>query len=108
VTVVFTVTFRTANAAFTEDGDPSAETARLLHDIAERVETGHRSGPVVDVNGNTVGTWTLTEDDTEHAAYPHEPGTLYGCPACEARCHCTEDAVTCIYDGEHNGLGADV
>lgn len=24
----------------------------------------------------------------EHVNYPHEPGRLYDCPACEARCHC--------------------
>lgn len=23
-----------------------------------------------------------------HADYPHEPGTLYDCPACETVCHC--------------------
>lgn len=82
---MFTLTFRTANAAFTEHDDPTPEVARILADVAARVETGRRAGPVVDVNGNTVGEWTLTADDTEHADYPHEPGTLYGCPACEAR-----------------------
>lgn len=24
----------------------------------------------------------------EHADYPHEPGRLYDCEACETRCHC--------------------
>lgn len=23
-----------------------------------------------------------------HVNYPHHPGALYDCPACEARCHC--------------------
>jgi hypothetical protein len=23
-----------------------------------------------------------------HVDYPHEPGTLYDCPACESTCHC--------------------
>lgn len=42
----------------------------------------------------------------KHVDYPHEPGRLYDCPACEARCHCTA-AVTrgeeteCIFEGEH-------
>lgn len=26
----------------------------------------------------------------EHVDYPHEPGRLYDCPACEAECHCSE------------------
>jgi hypothetical protein len=25
----------------------------------------------------------------EHASYPHEPGRLYDCPACEAECWCS-------------------
>jgi hypothetical protein len=28
------------------------------------------------------------EDQPKHADYPHEPGTLYDCEACETRCHC--------------------
>jgi hypothetical protein len=31
----------------------------------------------------------------DHARYPHEPGTLYDCPACEARCYCTDDS--CVH-----------
>ena len=41
-----------------------------------------------------------------HADYPHEPGRLYDCPACEARCHCTPGDAQCVYDGPHNGLAA--
>ena len=41
-----------------------------------------------------------------HADYPHQPGTLYDCPACEAACHCTPGSAQCIYDGPHNP-GAD-
>lgn len=26
----------------------------------------------------------------EHVNYPHEPGRLYDCPACESECHCSE------------------
>lgn len=40
----------------------------------------------------------------EHVNYPHEPGRLYDCPACEARCHCGPEvargeAVPCIWEG---------
>lgn len=27
-------------------------------------------------------------DDDPHADYPHEPGMLYDCPACESECFC--------------------
>ena len=36
-----------------------------------------------------------------HADYPHEPGRLHGCPACEAACHCTPGTTECVYDGPH-------
>jgi hypothetical protein len=35
-------------------------------------------------------------DEPEHADYPHEPGTLYDCPACEAACFCT-DGFQCVH-----------
>ena len=38
-----------------------------------------------------------------HADYPHNEGTLYDCPACDARCHCAPGAVECVYEGTHNG-----
>lgn len=36
-----------------------------------------------------------------HVDYPHTPGRLHDCPACEARCHCTLYSTACVYDGEH-------
>lgn len=40
--------------------------------------------------------------DAAHADYPpHEPGYLYDCPACEARCHCTAGSAECVYAGYH-------
>jgi hypothetical protein len=46
------------------------------------------------------------EHQPAHADYPHEPGRLYGCPACEAACHCTPGDAECVYSGPHNGLAA--
>jgi hypothetical protein len=34
-----------------------------------------------------------------HADYPHEPGRLYDCQACEASCHCTADGTECVWSG---------
>ena len=31
-----------------------------------------------------------------HVDYPHPPGTLYDCPACEAACFCT-DGFQCVH-----------
>lgn len=37
----------------------------------------------------------------QHANYPHHPGTLYDCPACESACHCDttgpEDHELCVH-----------
>lgn len=47
----------------------------------------------------------LADDDgPAHVNYPHEPGRLYDCPACEAQCHCDADPGTteCVYSGPHN------
>lgn len=47
----------------------------------------------------------------EHADYPHEPGRLYDCPACESGpCACTDDdapcvSVNCTYQGECEHCG---
>lgn len=41
-----------------------------------------------------------------HNEYPHLPGTLYDCQACESACHCTPDSAECVYGGPHNGAAA--
>jgi hypothetical protein len=45
--------------------------------------------------------WDLPGDGhgPEHADYPHEPGRLYDCQACEASCHCTADGTECVWSG---------
>ena len=53
----FTLEIRCDNAAFV--GDPQAEIARILRDAANAVET-QAHGTLRDVNGNRVGTFTLT------------------------------------------------
>lgn len=47
------------NAAFEEQ--PAAELARILRHIARAVERGDFQGQAVDANGNTVGSWLVTE-----------------------------------------------
>jgi hypothetical protein len=31
------------------------------------------------------------DQDLVHVDYPHDPGYLLGCDACEDHCHCTDD-----------------
>jgi hypothetical protein len=63
-----TITIDTENDAFTDD--PRAEVARVLHELAYRVDGVHK--PVIycnagdddtvrDINGNTVGAVTITD-----------------------------------------------
>lgn len=44
----------------------------------------------------------------EHNGYPHEPGYLHDCEACESSCHCTPGHALCVFDGEHNGSGVEL
>ncbi len=58
----FTLTFSTDGDAFWTDGDH--EVARILRDLATKIEAegAHpQSRTVRDINGNTVGTYQLTE-----------------------------------------------
>jgi hypothetical protein len=54
------VIINTANAAFGDsDSSRAEEVARLLREIAEDLDNGEVCGPVIDLNGNKVGTWDL-------------------------------------------------
>ena len=57
---MFTVKINTDNAAYTDS--PEYEIASNLEAIVEDLKFGFRSGSVTDHNGNTVGTWELSED----------------------------------------------
>lgn len=55
---MFKVKFRTGNAAF-EEPYKANEIARILKEIAEKVECGYDSGSIMDINGNYVGEWEI-------------------------------------------------
>lgn len=62
-------------------------------------------------------------DDLEHSDYPHEPGRLHDCPACQERCHCGEEhdescdhpkddgklyhTTQCVWDGHESESGCE-
>lgn len=41
-------------------------------------------------------------DEAPHVDYPHTPGYLFDCAACESRCHCTPGHAECVYAGQHH------
>jgi hypothetical protein len=59
--MAFWTSFNTRNAAFEDEGH-ATETARILRDIADRIEDGDFAGPVRDVNGNTIGSYLLDDE----------------------------------------------
>lgn len=54
----FTVVLATENAAF-ETPDAPGEIARILREVADRVESGSAHGKVADINGNSVGRYDV-------------------------------------------------
>ena len=75
--------------------------------VADRYDTDVYS--FNDAKGRTVTEVTdllriagVQREREAHAAYPHDPGTLYDCPVCESRCHCTDgyQCVHCTITGE--------
>lgn len=51
---MLTVKIKTDNAAF-GGADKALELARMLREIAQKIERGHTEGKVYDLNGNPVG-----------------------------------------------------
>ena len=54
---MFKLSFETDNASF----DPwrPGEIARILKDIAYKIEGGETSGSIMDSNGNKLGNWSI-------------------------------------------------
>lgn len=49
----FKLEFKTDNAAFSDGWE--IEAARILREVADKVERGHTAANVRDYNGNTIG-----------------------------------------------------
>lgn len=63
----FTLTIATDNAAFdpNEGGDVSGEVARILREVADKVESGRLEGVLRDINGANVGQYHHSEDEDQ-------------------------------------------
>ena len=55
---MFKLKFKTGNAAFVDD-TARLESARILREIADKMDDGFERGACRDYNGNTVGEWEL-------------------------------------------------
>jgi hypothetical protein len=91
--------------------DAAARTAEELID-ALRVLDAHNPSMATRVRQLTPGgIWGNpgTDPTPGHVDYPHQPGTLYDCPACEANCFCTDgfQCVHCALEAEQGGDGGD-
>ena len=62
---MFKLEFSTDNAAFNEGGENGRfyEVADILLRVAQCVQAGALGGAVQDSNGNTIGRWSLSEDE---------------------------------------------
>lgn len=54
----FTFNIETHNTAIADEGG-EREIARILRITADRIENGEDSGNLRDINGGTVGTWSM-------------------------------------------------
>lgn len=52
------------------------------------------------------GVQDIAPDMSEHTDYPHEPGRLYDCPACESQCYCGDvpGAAPCVHCAESGNV----
>ena len=56
----FKLNIKSDNAAFADDGnDGKNEVARILREIADKLEAGGGRGHCIDINGNKVGEWSV-------------------------------------------------
>lgn len=56
------IEFKTGNSAFS-DGNMELEIARILKKIAYQIESGYDNDKIRDFNGNTIGSWEITEEN---------------------------------------------
>jgi hypothetical protein len=59
----FTMTFTTDNDAFEGEGHRDYAIARILHDQFKASKHGIHNRVLTDINGNTIGETTFTEEN---------------------------------------------
>ena len=61
---MFRLMIDTSNAAF-EGAARGRALAKLLREVAKDPEAGYSGGPLRDLNGNTVGRWSVDPEEKE-------------------------------------------
>lgn len=62
----FTLKIDTENDEFKSDGSRGRYTiARMLTEIADKLQGGRSGGFVLDANGNVCGTWDYADDESD-------------------------------------------
>ena len=51
------IEFKTSGQAFEDYGDTEVE--RVLEEIIKKVKGGYTEGKILDINGNSIGKWSL-------------------------------------------------
>ena len=54
---MFFIRFHTNNDSFQGNSNKEKESARILREIADKVERGNWNGYIQDINGNRIGTF---------------------------------------------------
>ncbi len=57
--IMFTLKIKTDNAWFA-DGSKADAVALILRELAKKIEYGNQGSKILDPNGNTIGSYTLT------------------------------------------------
>jgi hypothetical protein len=55
------IEFKTGNSTFSDEAK-ELEIARILKKIAYQIATGYDNDKIRDINGNTIGSWEITEE----------------------------------------------
>lgn len=56
------IEFETNNSAFVEpDGSMEHEVKRILNVISKKIACGRTGGNILDLNGNSIGSWSLAK-----------------------------------------------
>ena len=61
---MFKMKIETDNAAF-DDGERMHEVARILREVADKIDAARMGGTILDGNGNSIGRWDCYAGEEE-------------------------------------------
>ena len=57
---MFTLKFKTDGSASDGNCEREIEITRILENIVEKIQLEYKEGNIMDINGNSIGSWKLT------------------------------------------------